>query len=293
MSSLKATQSDGYYIPPDYFEHGEYKKKSLNQFNKNKGHNQYLLRSVVRFEMPYDGFCTSPSCHASVGKGTRFNAHKVHVDDYFTTKIWEFIMNCRACAASKFVIRTNPQVRCFDYCSGIKKKIGECYIGDTKDKFVNEIQRLQKSGNDKGETTCQISEIDKLQQEKIGERKAIVEKDAIEFLMNQSEKTMLDDVKSNSKLRSNYRMHRKEKKRRLGEAYAKGLGMGIELSKSTTTDAKLARCAFKIKSSNLKPHAIEKQKFVTIRTSSIFKNDKDSGLQCLRQDKRKDRKQKR
>jgi coiled-coil domain-containing protein 130 len=52
MSSLAATQADGYYIPPAYLESGAYKKKSLNQYNNSKGHNQYLTRSVCRFELP-------------------------------------------------------------------------------------------------------------------------------------------------------------------------------------------------------------------------------------------------
>lgn len=99
---------------------------------------------------------------------------------------------------------------------------------------------------------------------------------------------MLDDAMTNSKLRSNYRMVRKSKKRRLGEAHAKGLGMGIELSRSTATDAKLAKSAFKIKSRDFKSRAIEKQKFTTIRASSIFCNAKKSGYQCLPQEKRND-----
>lgn len=68
MSSLSATQSDGYYLPPEYFESGAYKKKSRNRFaaesanNKNGsckkgppikvGHNQWLKHGVVRFELP-------------------------------------------------------------------------------------------------------------------------------------------------------------------------------------------------------------------------------------------------
>jgi len=96
MSSLAATQADGYWIPEDYYTTGAYKKKSISQFNGSKGHNQYLQRSVVRFELPFDGFCTK--CDTIVGKGTRFNAHKAHVDDYFTSKIYEFTTKCRSCA---------------------------------------------------------------------------------------------------------------------------------------------------------------------------------------------------
>mmetsp|Transcript_24744 Transcript_24744/g.27697 ORF Transcript_24744/g.27697 Transcript_24744/m.27697 type:complete len:82 (-) Transcript_24744:1301-1546(-) len=67
MSSLSATQSDGYYLPPEYYESGAYLKQSRNQFaasrnDKNNvnnreqrirtGHNQWLKYGVVRFELP-------------------------------------------------------------------------------------------------------------------------------------------------------------------------------------------------------------------------------------------------
>ena len=278
MSSLNATQADGYYIPPDYLNSGAYKKKSLNQFNKNKGHNQYLLNSVVRFEFPYDGFCQNKDCGAHVGKGTRFNAHKEHVGDYFTTKIWEFTMKCRACSESTFVIRTNPKERCFDYCSGIKRKVEEFdtvnagSLGVIDTDFGNGIHTYSdiKGINAQDNT---LSAIDKLQKEKVGERKAMTERDAMQILVQYNDSTMLDDAMSNSKLRSNYRKVRKAKKRRLDHAKSKGLGMGIELSTSTKVDSALARSAFNDKSRDMKSRKVEKQKFRKLRASSIFKTN--------------------
>ena len=67
MSSLSATQSDGYYLPPEYFESGAYKKVSRNRYAAETnnasssgkkgppikvGHNQWLKHGVVRFELP-------------------------------------------------------------------------------------------------------------------------------------------------------------------------------------------------------------------------------------------------
>ena len=57
--------------------------------------------------------CFFTKCGAIVGKGTRFNAHKAHVDDYFTTKIYEFTTKCRSCANCEFKIRTNPKEQTF------------------------------------------------------------------------------------------------------------------------------------------------------------------------------------
>ena len=67
MSSLSATQSDGYYLPPEYFESGKYKKVSRNKFasetnNAKKlkaGHNQWFKHGVVRFELPEKASCVS------------------------------------------------------------------------------------------------------------------------------------------------------------------------------------------------------------------------------------------
>lgn len=220
-----------------------------------------------------------------MGKGTRFNAHKAHVDDYFTTKIWEFTMTCRACAKSKFVIRTNPKGRCFDYCDGIKKKCEEFDTVDAETLGVIDTEdgnnKIHKVTNNDGSCSSApsktVSAIDKLEQEQLGERKATAEKDAMEFLLNQNEKTMLDDGLSNSKLRDRYRSVRNAKKRRLGEASAKGLGMGIELYESNSADAKVARAAFNDNIRDGKSREAEKQKFASIRTSSIFSNVKSSG----------------
>ena len=121
MSSLAATQADGYYVPPEYYDSGQ--KKTKNQIEGSKGHNQFVQRGVVRFELPYDGFCEN--CGDHVGKGTRFNAVKTKVGNYFSTPIWEFTMSCRVCAAQTFRIRTNPRERSFDYEQGIHKQVQE------------------------------------------------------------------------------------------------------------------------------------------------------------------------
>ncbi|MGK3759945.1 MAG: hypothetical protein ACI8RD_012262 [Bacillariaceae sp.] len=65
MSSLAATQSDGYYLPPEYYESGAYLKQTRNQYAASKnnnnngdgtidkkiktGHNQWLKHGIVRF----------------------------------------------------------------------------------------------------------------------------------------------------------------------------------------------------------------------------------------------------
>lgn len=140
MSSLAAAQADGYYRNEDGSKRGG-----------NKGHNQYLKSGVIRFELPFHGFCVK--CNSHMGKGVRFNAKKIDVSvlrvswdtywlaespshlfslyhaiinrtqagKYFSTKIYEFHMKCPTCA-NHLVIRTDPKNCDYDYVEGIKRR---------------------------------------------------------------------------------------------------------------------------------------------------------------------------
>ena len=119
-SALKATQADGYYIPPSYIESGDYKKKSLSQHAGSKGSNQFQLNGVVRFEMPFKCVCTT--CGAVVGKGTRFNARKAAAGSFYTSKLYTFAMKCYTCK-SEMVLRNNPEKADYDFLKGIRRKV--------------------------------------------------------------------------------------------------------------------------------------------------------------------------
>eukprot|EP00584_Thalassiosira_punctigera_P006759 CAMPEP_0172542018 /NCGR_PEP_ID=MMETSP1067-20121228/12711_1 /TAXON_ID=265564 ORGANISM="Thalassiosira punctigera, Strain Tpunct2005C2" /NCGR_SAMPLE_ID=MMETSP1067 /ASSEMBLY_ACC=CAM_ASM_000444 /LENGTH=214 /DNA_ID=CAMNT_0013328171 /DNA_START=200 /DNA_END=840 /DNA_ORIENTATION=+ len=214
MSSLAATQADGMYIPPSYLESGAYKKKSLNQYAGSKGHNQYLQRSVCRFELPFDGFCTK--CDAIVGKGTRFNAHKAHVDDYFTTKIYEFTTRCRACGDCEFKMRTNPKERTFDYVSGIRKKVeefdtAEAGTGGVIDTEIGNGILEYKNGRvlDAPDGTA----LNLLEKSAAGHRKAQTEHEHMTSLIELNAK-MGEDADANASIRAAFRKDRKAKRRR-------------------------------------------------------------------------------
>jgi hypothetical protein len=298
MSSLAATQADGYYIPPAYLESGAYKKKSLNQFNNSKGHNQYLTHSVARFELPFDGFCTA--CHAIVGKGTRFNAHKAHVGNYFTTKIYEFSTTCRACGECEFKIRTNPKERTFDYVMGIRKKVeefdsaaaGTHGVIDTE--FGNGILQYKngkvEEGSEEGATTVDATNVliasknslQLLEKNVAGHRKAQTEHEHMTSLLKLNSK-MGDDADANASLRSVYRKDRKAKKRRLGEAVGLGLGRGIELKEGNEEDATLAKLTMETNTrrrssrSSSSAHQVEADRFRDARRGSIFASKPISG----------------
>ena len=122
MSSLAATQADGYYKPAAYFESGAYKKQSISKYNGSKGTNQSQTHGVVRFELPMHGVCLG--CNLVVRKGTRFNAKKNEIGKYLSTLIYEFRFKCYECKSS-CSIRNDPQSRDFIYYQGIRKKIVE------------------------------------------------------------------------------------------------------------------------------------------------------------------------
>ena len=242
MSSLAATQADGYYIPPDYYTSGAYEKKSISQHAGSKGHNQYSTNSICRFELPFDGFCTS--CDAIVGKGTRFNARKSHVDDYYATRIYEFATTCRACGKCAFTIRTNPKERTFDYVGGIRRKVeefdtaeaGTHGIIDTE--FGNGILRYENGrvdgpGVDDAAvaavtTASGGSKLGMLERNAVGRRIARTEHDRMTSLLALNSR-MVHDSDHNASIRRAFRIDRKAKKRRFGNAATLGLGRGIEL----------------------------------------------------------------
>ena len=77
MSSLAASRADGYYFPPEWRpEFG-----GLSKYQGSKGANQYQQYGIIRFELPFDGWCLK--CERHIGKGTRFNAKKDKTGKYF------------------------------------------------------------------------------------------------------------------------------------------------------------------------------------------------------------------
>ena len=89
MSTLSAARADNFYYPPGW----DPSKESLNQHTGHtKGRNQYEQKGLIRFELPFDGWCTK--CGRHVAKGVRFNASKKADGKYHSTTIWKFGMGC-------------------------------------------------------------------------------------------------------------------------------------------------------------------------------------------------------
>ena len=249
MSSLAATQADGYYIDAAHRDAG---KDSKNKVSKSKGHNQFLQRSVVRFELPYKGICTG--CKASIMRGTRYNAHKRTTNEkYFSASIYEFTMTCRQVGCStKFCIRTNPQERGFDYVSGITIQKGQ-------------TDRLDEAASASGlSKDAGLSSLDRLETMATGKRRHMTEHESLTTLQNLNQQSSLHDADLNAKVRSRFRTDRKDKRARIAEGRRKGLG-DMELLPATTLDQAVAKETVFGNSS-----VSDKQRFRSIRKSSIF-----------------------
>lgn len=143
MSSLAATQADGYYRSPD--DHDEKTKHP-----KRKARSSSSTKNVVRFALPYDGLCQS--CRHFCASGTRFNAIKTKSlsSSYLDTiPIFEFTMKCPHCA-QKWLISTDPAQQDYLYKTGIQLREGLVNI-------PNESLTVEESGNN-GQSNIAVEE---------------------------------------------------------------------------------------------------------------------------------------
>jgi coiled-coil domain-containing protein 130 len=275
MSSLAATQADGYYLPPEYFESGAYLKLTKNQWHaagsasQSSGHcaKQQQSPPVVRFELPCSGVCMG--CNSYIGKGTRFNAVKVKTSDkYLSSSIFEFRLKCRSCCIQEFVIRTNPQAKCFDFLQGIKRAQGGGGGGGGGGGHT--LQRPQENKVTSGSNTYDSDEhekevLDRLETIARGQRKAISEIDQLRSLQKSKERCFLQDSDMNAAVRATFRVERQDRKRKRRAAEALGYREGISLMDpmvEDTLDARLTTfgdCRER-----------ERKKLREARTSSIF-----------------------
>jgi len=209
------------------------------------------------------------------------------VDDYFTTKIYEFTTRCRACGNCEFKIRTNPKGRTFDYVSGIRKKVEEFDSAEagTHGVIDTEIGNgiLQyKNGrvldDDGGEAVAASASsttttgLNLLEKHVTGHRRVQTEHEQMTSLLQLNSKTVGDDADANASVRAAFRKDRKAKKRRLGEATKLGLGRGIELkSGEAREDVDLAKRTMRHRDrSRGSAHRSERDKLRSVRAGSIF-----------------------
>lgn len=135
MGERKGTNK---WIPPDFDPalHG-----TLNKYHGSHPLGDRARKinegiTIVRFEMPFNAWCTH--CNSHIGKGVRYNAEKSCVGKYFSTRIFRFSMKDTNCGG-EMIIETDPQNSDFKLVSGVKKKT------DTWDADDSEVQALLDS----------------------------------------------------------------------------------------------------------------------------------------------------
>ncbi len=233
------------------------------------------LPLILSFTLP-----SGSGCGHLVGRGTRFNAHKSHVGNYMSSKIYEFIMKCRSCAKSVFRIRTNPALQSFDYIKGIQKRSSQedgqqlsasnahltsSTVGSAGGDGVLSQRRAMRGDEE--------NPIDLLDRQAHGQRQSITELQQLEALQKVQMVNWKDDAANNATLRAKYRMKRNAKRKRQEDAIRIGLGRGIELPEKTELLSKEAKVSFAVsRMTRAAAHAKENEqkRFFNVRTQSIF-----------------------
>ena len=252
MAERKAVNK---YYPPEW----EPKHGSINKFRgqhplreRAKKLNEGIL--VVRFEMPYNVWCTS--CDQHIGKGVRYNAEKKQVGNYFSTKIWSFRMKCHLCSGW-MEVRTDPQTR--DYIM-VNSLISTSFFRFLVNFFlffsvfffrckfdgVSRKTETWEGGEEQGTIGLASAEekekledpFYRLEHKTEDVKKAEEKKPALLRLMELKERSY-DDYGASQYLRRDFR----EKKKELNELKieAQGMGLAIDLLPADASDENQAK----------------------------------------------------
>eukprot|EP01129_Flabellula_baltica_P006775 TRINITY_DN2577_c0_g1_i2.p1 TRINITY_DN2577_c0_g1~~TRINITY_DN2577_c0_g1_i2.p1 ORF type:complete len:306 (-),score=74.54 TRINITY_DN2577_c0_g1_i2:1822-2712(-) len=251
MAERKAVNK---YYPVDWTPaHG-----SVNKYHKSHplGNRARKLKTkgtlVVRFEMPWNAFCSK--CKDHIAKGKRYNADKKYVGDYFTTRIYEFSFICLVCR-NPIAIKTDPENRDYAVVRGLDRK---------SDIWNDPTIGLVEDEEPKGDPFQKI--------EKLNEDVAISNrnKPALMQVLDINEEQVKNDYEINGKLRAAFR----EKKKKTLSSFkaSEARGFGIRLLEENEEDRKLAE-AFKFKTKKITPQQDAKNRRQKIRSSSIFGNE--------------------
>ncbi|KAJ9473881.1 hypothetical protein PHBOTO_003963 [Pseudozyma hubeiensis] len=158
---------------------------------------------VVRFELPFNLFCSSCSTHLS--QGLRFNAEKQQAGEYLSTKIWMFAVKCPSCSG-RIEIRTDPKNAQYVVESGGKKQ--------QQDWDPEEYGGFAVYDSEKGKEVEPKDAFDRLDKEKAETKLAEQRQKRVQELQQVAEKRGSDPYAANSRLRSTFR---KDKRKRVGQ----------------------------------------------------------------------------
>jgi Saf4/Yju2 protein len=256
MSSLAATQSDGFYFPPEWRpEFG-----GLSKYQGSKGANQYQTHGIIRFELPFDAWCLK--CGRHMSKGLRFNAKKDKAPEkYFTTQIWTFSMKCPCPTCDQnFVIKTDPENDTYNMVEGMRK-MEQDFEPEFNDSLIS-------ATTDEDRHLLATDPIFRLQHEKEDKRKALSVKEHLESLIDLQDSQREKDYDMNSLLRRGSRDKRKRAIFLLDEGKKRGLN--IPMVEPHESDCAIAK-SIKFEKGKSSSFAVaERIKMASLRAQSIF-----------------------
>lgn len=245
MSSLAATQADGYYRP------------DLRHLSNHRGSSQFARTGKIRFELPHGAKCVA--CGDYYGRGTRFNASKEHVGNYFTSKIWEFAFGCKNCAEI-LKVRTDPQTRDFVFAGSLRRKAGSQSSGAGADSvgggggggggseedsstafYVKGRNTRGYGGKSRGRQRRGLDAMGQLEHDQEQAQVRSRDSSTLVLLQKMARRNYGEDVASNSRLRRTLRSSRHVQERLLDKG--KRLGIGGALAPATEDDTARARAA--------------------------------------------------
>jgi coiled-coil domain-containing protein 130 len=253
MSSLAAARADNFYFPPEWRpEYG-----GISKFAGSKGANQYEQYGIIRFELPFDGWCLGCSRHMS--KGLRFNAKKEKEGKYFSTQIFSFHMKCYSCD-QKIVIETDPENRTYKFVEGIRKHEQD-YIPDDDDAVL-----LLTDDNVRSQLAS--DPMYRLQHEKAGSQAKLTNEQRLAHLEVYKESVSRQDYDMNAALRSRHRAKKKHDQLLVENGRKRGLAIPL-LDFHETDDIIASKAIFKTGNADTCVKS-EKSRVSSIVAQSIF-----------------------
>ena len=179
--------------------------------------------------MPFAIWCTNCPSETIVGQGVRFNAEKKKVGNYYSTPIYSFRMKHTDCGGW-IEIRTDPKNAAYVVTEGARKReTGEDELreGDVVVRSEEEKERLRQDAFAALEVTIE------------GRQQETVDRDRINELFTATDNHWDDPYSMNKRLRSSFRVGRKQRERdhTVAEGIKDRFGLDIELLPENEEDS--------------------------------------------------------
>ncbi|KND02084.1 uncharacterized protein SPPG_02585 [Spizellomyces punctatus DAOM BR117] len=255
MADRRATNK---YYPPDW----DPSKGSINTYvgqhplrERARKLDQGIL--IIRFELPFNIWCTS--CNNHVGMGVRYNAEKKKVDMYYSTPIWSFRMKCHLCSGW-IEIRTDPKNSEYVIVSGARKR------EESYDPADIGLPTLKDPAAETPKTAYEA-----LEQTNNNIQASLETVPLLTLLRDRSDRTWSDPYALSQIMRRKFRTEKKAlaKVEKEAAAVAEKFGLGVKVLPVSEEDERSAK---RIKYLEEEPETPE-EKLGIVRTQNVFRRN--------------------